>query len=260
MKKRLLAAILSFTLSITALAGCGNSAEQKNSDDSGKAGAAQEEDKDSGTEDDQTGEPVEVNIVANATGFSIYKAIVEANNLDEGLHIKANWIEGITKGPEIIAAISGGSVDVGVIGDFPVVTNYGNDNQFFKVIAVTENTTDSALLVLKDSDIQEIADLKGKTVGCRIGTGSQMQLMVSLAKAGLTTEDINMVDFTNGWGAALAGGSLDAMCISKSDSIGNSEVGEVRVLDQTDYALSSVIADPEWLEENPQSAAEVILL
>lgn len=207
-------------------------------------------------------EQYQVAISAEDTGVSVYKTIAEANGLEDNLNLKIDWVEGLSSGPEIIAAITGGSVDIGKIGDFPVVTNYGGgETPSFKVVGYTENVTDSAMFVKEDSDIESLEDLKGKVIGTQIGTGSQYQTQVSLAKAGLTIDDVTLVNVDNGsWSSAFAAGEIDAACVLKQFVVGNEEIGEIRILDEADYALNSWIANTEWVEENPETAARVLIL
>lgn len=241
MKKKIIGILLALTLTIGLLAGCGSKEKAVS------AGSA---------------ETYKVRLAATDAGISIYQAIAEANNLTDGLNLEVEWIDGLSSGPEIIAAISGESVDIGKIGDFPVVTNYGGgETPVFKVVGYAVRGTDSLLFVGADSGIESIEDLAGKTVGTQIGTGSQFQLETSLAKGGLTIEDVNLVNLDNGsWLSTFVSGEVDAVCILTDVTVANDELGEITRLDETEHALQSFIANSEWAEENPQAVARTLIL
>lgn len=243
MKKKIIAALFSSALIISLLAGCGSAKEAKeaSADSSGS---------------------YSVRIAAVDSGVGIYQAITEANNLTAGLDLEVEWIDGLSSGPEIIAAIAGGSVDVGKIGEFPVVTNYGGgETPVFEVVGYAVRGTDSLLFVSADSGIEAVEDLAGRTVGTQIGTGSQLLLETSLAKGGLTIDDVNLVNLDNGsWLSAYTSGEVDAVCILTDVTVDNEELGEITRLDETELSLQSLIAGNEWAEANPQAAARTLIL
>lgn len=253
MKKKMIGLLLTVSLVISGLTACGSS-ETK----SGDTTTSVEQSKN--TTDD--GENYKVAITWSSGGMEMIQNIVKANNLDEGLGLDITWIEGLNTGPEMIASIAGGSSNIAVFGDFPIVTNYGSgEKPVFKVIDTIDLATDSAIIVKADSDIQSLEELKGKSIGTQIGTGSQYQTDLSLEKGGLTEEDIQLVSLDSGsWVSALVDEQVDAVCILKSVTVGNEELGDIRILDEADYAVSSVIADTTWAEENPETAARVLVL
>lgn len=272
MKKKVISLLFTTIFVISTLVGCASketvqsnateesakvAADAKDTDAAGTTDSKENEDKATSSD-----EVIEVNITATIGGFGFYQAIVEANDLSKDLGIKLNWIEGFKSGPEIVAAINGGSVDIGSFGDFPVITSYGSEEgSSFTVVGYTDNITDSALIVKADSDIQNISDLKGKKVGVQIGTGSQSQLLKSLDKGGLSADDIEMVNLDMGsWSSAFAKGDIDAMCVMKLVTIDNKEIGDIRYLDETDYALNSLVANTEWAKQNPEAVAKVLIV
>jgi ABC-type nitrate/sulfonate/bicarbonate transport system substrate-binding protein len=256
MKKSILGVMVSATLVAAGLAGCSSSESASTTQNNTEASTSTSTS--AGSEDGA----YSVRIAAVDSGVGIYKAIAEANNLAEGLDLDVEWVEGLSSGPEIIAAIAGESVDVGKIGDFPVVTNYGSgEKPVFKVIGYAVRGTDSLVFTSADSGIDTLESLKGKTIGTQIGTGSQFQLQTSLAKAGLTIDDVNLVNLDNGsWLSAFTSGDVDAICILTDVTVGNEELGEINRLDETELAIQSFIANEEWAEANPEAAARTLIL
>ncbi len=66
-------------------------------------------------------------------------------------------------GPEEMTGFASGSLDVGYVGEAPATMAVAN-NMADVVVMAQVNTEGSAIVVGNDSDISEVADLKGKTV------------------------------------------------------------------------------------------------
>jgi sulfonate transport system substrate-binding protein len=79
----------------------------------------------------------------------------------EGLDIK---VAGIFKaGPEMMSAFSAGALDVGYVGVAPATTAVANRTARVTVLAQA-NSEGSALVIRKDSRIQSVSELRGKTI------------------------------------------------------------------------------------------------
>lgn len=267
MKKKTVSVILSGVLAATLLVGCGAgstvSDSQATSVDNPEEAKSEEviEDDSSLDVDSILATTDKVRIAASDASLGLFQPLVENNNLADGLGLEIEWVDGLNSGPEIIAAILGGSVDIGKVGDFPVVTNYGAGNDGFEVVSFNTRGTDSLVFTKADSGIKSLEDLKGKVVGTQIGTGAQFQLETSLAKANLTLEDIEVVNLDNGsWQSAFVGGDVDAVCILKDFTVGNEEIGDIVELDETELALQSYLANKEWSKVNPNAVAKSLIL
>lgn len=69
----------------------------------------------------------------------------------------------------------------------------------------------TALVTTKNSPIQTVSDLKGKKVAATIGTDPYIFLLRALNKAGLSPEDVEIINLQHGDGAsALSTGQVDA--------------------------------------------------
>jgi putative hydroxymethylpyrimidine transport system substrate-binding protein len=69
----------------------------------------------------------------------------------------------------------------------------------------------NSLVVLKDGPIKTIADLKGKTVGYSVGGFETALLEVMLEKAGLTLDDVKLVNVNFSLSPSLFTGQCDAV-------------------------------------------------
>ena len=78
-------------------------------------------------------------------------------------------------------------------------------------IATIVATPLNSLVVLADSDIHTIADLKGKTIGYSVGGFETILLQVMLAKADLQIEDVKLVNVNFSLSPSLFAGKTDAV-------------------------------------------------
>ncbi|MBC2745377.1 MAG: ABC transporter substrate-binding protein [Desulfosarcina sp.] len=78
-------------------------------------------------------------------------------------------------------------------------------------IATLVGTPLNALVVMADGGIRQIADLKGKTVGYSIGGFETVLLKVMLDRAGLSLDDIRLVNVNFSLSPSLLSGKTDAV-------------------------------------------------
>jgi putative hydroxymethylpyrimidine transport system substrate-binding protein len=78
-------------------------------------------------------------------------------------------------------------------------------------IATLVATPLNSLVVLADSDIKSIADLKGKTIGYSVGGFETILLQVMLAKADLQLLDVRLVNVNFSLSPSLFAGKTDAV-------------------------------------------------
>ncbi len=78
-------------------------------------------------------------------------------------------------------------------------------------IATLVATPLNSLVVLEDSDIKSIADLKGKTVGYSVGGFETVVLKVMLEKENLSLEDVELINVNFSLSPSLFTGQVDAV-------------------------------------------------
>lgn len=106
--------------------------------------------------------------------------------------------------------LNSGSVDFGSTAGLAAVLSKANGNPI-KGVYIFSRPEWTALVVLKDSPINSIKDLKGKKVAATKGTDPYLFLLRSLHTAGLTKRDIQHVSLQHADGrAALEQGKVDA--------------------------------------------------
>ena len=134
--------------------------------------------------------------------------IFEKAFADQGIKIQWNYFKGA--GPVINEAFANGQVDMAYLGDLgSIVGKAGGLDS--RVVAVAARGVAHYLAVPVDSQIQSMADLKGKRVGLFRGTAAQLSFIGALQTAGLTEKDISVInlDFAAA-SAALAAKQIDA--------------------------------------------------
>nr|WP_185160101.1 ABC transporter substrate-binding protein [Pseudomonas sivasensis] len=139
------------------------------------------------------------------------QAVMEAAGVLDDLPYTLEWKQ-FTAGSPVAEALNVGSLDIGLLGDAPVLF-LGALGAPIKVIAVSRQNLDGvAILVAKDSPIKSLADLAGKRAAIWKGSWSQQLLLTALDKAGVQRDALELrylsaLDASH----ALEGGSVDVI-------------------------------------------------
>ncbi|MGW6054958.1 aliphatic sulfonate ABC transporter substrate-binding protein [Streptomyces sp. NPDC055189] len=138
----------------------------------------------SASEDNNT---VRFGYIGDYNGASLL-AIAEKQGLWKKAGLTAT-VKSFNNGPVQVQALSAGNLDYGYIGPGAMWLPASGKT---KVVAV--NTLTYADRVIGQPGIKSMKDLKGKRVGVPEGTSGDMVLNIALAKAGMTTKDIEKVN------------------------------------------------------------------
>jgi len=145
---------------------------------------------------------------------------------------KIEWAN-FVGGPPIIAAQTGGSLDVGWMAETPLIFAQAARSPV-KVVAVSKTIDGGgspyALVVKPDSPIRSIADLKGKSVSFMKGTVLHYFVARLLEEQRLSLKDIKQVQATGFGTGLLDKGSADAITIGEPYLTQALDAGKVRVL------------------------------
>jgi sulfonate transport system substrate-binding protein len=147
-----------------------------------------------------------------ADQFNILRSTIESAGEGQPQSYKIEW-SSFVGGPAIIAAETGGSVDVGWMAETPMVFA-GAAGSPVKIVSVVRPLNEGAsmmgLVVGPHAAIARPKDLKGKKIAYMRGTVAQYFLMRTLARAGLSLDDIVSVNVPAGAVATLlTTGSID---------------------------------------------------
>lgn len=105
---------------------------------------------------------------------------------------RVQWIE-FPAGPQLLEALSVGSLDFGLTGDSPPVFAQSAGKDLFYVGAEPPKPLSSAILVHKDSEIHKLPDLKGRRIALQKGSSAHFLTVRAVEKAKLQWSDIQPV-------------------------------------------------------------------
>lgn len=165
-------------------------------------------------------------------------------------------------GPQLLEALSVGSVDFGSVGNTPpIFAQSGNKNLTY--IAYEKSHPKSlGLLVAKESPIQSLQDLKGKRIALQRGSNAHDLLDKILQKANLTWSEIEPIWLAPADArAAFDKKTVDAWLIWEPFQSVALQNGHARVLTDAapfEQGYSFIIANPDFLKLHPQAARQFI--
>jgi sulfonate transport system substrate-binding protein len=148
------------------------------------------------------------------------------------------WVE-FPAGPQILEALSVGSLDIGFTGDTPPVFAQAAGKDIWYVGLEPPKPANSAILVPATSSLHALSDLKGRRVAFQKGSSAHYLVVRALDKAGLQWSDITPLYLTpSDARAAFEKGAVDAWGIWDPYYAAAEIDGSARVL-STGVGLSS---------------------
>lgn len=193
----------------------------------------------------------------------IFEGPLQASGLGTGTPYTVSYST-LVGGPSVVAALAGGSVDIGEMSDPPVIFGQAQ-NEPIKVVAAQEpenptKQSNFAIVVKATSPITTVKDLQGKNVSLLNGTILQYIAIRALQKAGLTYSDINPVNVNppSGATAALENGSVDALVTSLAVADGLVSSGQGKIITTgagLSRSLNYVVASDAALATAKKAAA-----
>ncbi|MGW2637718.1 ABC transporter substrate-binding protein [Streptomyces sp. NPDC001348] len=142
----------------------------------------------------------------------------QLNALHDGHTYKVDWQDYATGAP-ITAQMTAGKIDIGSMGDFPLLLNAARGKQLGRpthLVSVTGYNLRGGLntiVTAPDSKLTSLKDLKGKKVSTSIGSAADGTLVRALQRAGIDpNKGISKLNQQPAVGAsALSAGSIDAL-------------------------------------------------
>jgi sulfonate transport system substrate-binding protein len=139
------------------------------------------------------------------------KGLLEESLGDLGYTI--TWTE-FPAGPPLLEALNAGAIDFGSTGAPPPIFAQAAGADLIYAAAATPSPLEEGILVAKDSEIQDIADLAGKKVAVAKGSSANAFLALALESVGLEWGDAEAVYLLPADAkAAFDGGAVDAWAI-----------------------------------------------
>ena len=175
------------------------------------------------------------------------------------------WSVGFTEfpgGPQLLEALRVGAIDFGTAGEAPPIFAQAAGASMVYVGVEPPSPQGEAIVVLKGSPLQSVADLKGKKVALNKGSNVHYLLVAALASAGVAWSDVTPVYLAPADGrAAFQSGRVDAWAIWDPYLSSAQASLETRVLaDGTDVAPNRqyFLATRALAEEHPDVLAAVV--
>ncbi|MFG2299137.1 ABC transporter substrate-binding protein [Streptomyces sp. NPDC048603] len=136
----------------------------------------------------------------------------------EGVTYKVDWQDYATGAP-ITAQMTAGKIDIGSMGDFPLLINAARGKELkqpTRLVSVTGYNLRGGLntvVTAPDSTLESLAGLRGKKVSTSVGSAADGTLVRALQRAGIDPEKgIQKLNQQPSVGAsALQAGSVDAL-------------------------------------------------
>ena len=211
---RPLAALAAALILAGGVAGCGSSSKSSSSASSSSTPAASASSASSGsataTTVGATGKTSGPTLRVGDQAGTGAQALLQAAGLLHSFSFPIKFAD-FTSGPPIVQAMSGGALDVGNLGNAPIVfAGAGGDK--IKVVGALRNvTTNVAVLVPKGSSVTSVSQLKGKKIAVAEGTSGDYHLLYSLQQAKLSPKDVSLVNLQPAQGySAFESGAVSA--------------------------------------------------
>lgn len=207
-------------------------------------------------EGEQETEKFKVGYMPNYASMNSVVAGIETGSFEEqGLDVE---LVEFADGPTIIAALESGSIDAGYIGPGAHVLPVQGEATIF---AFSHLGNADEVIGNTEKGVESKDDLKGKKIGVATGTSSEAILDLTLKDAGISEDDITVVDMdASAIVTAMISGGVDAVATwSPNTNTIKEEMGDKAVMlsNNADYAdefpsIASWVVSPSYAEENAE--------
>ncbi|HEX2114373.1 MAG TPA: ABC transporter substrate-binding protein [Alphaproteobacteria bacterium] len=100
----------------------------------------------------------------------------------------------VNSGAQVVAAMAGDSLDICNVGSSPMVVGFCNGLKISMVYIEKIITDSECLAVRKDSGINSLKDLKGKSIALPFNTSVHFAMLAVLKTAGLQVNDVKLIN------------------------------------------------------------------
>lgn len=159
-----------------------------------------------------------------------------------------------SSGGAMVPALAAGEVDITWFFPFPSLTAFATGIDI-EVVLLDHAPLTAERLIASES-VAGPSDLTGKNVGVTIGTSGHHSLLAALAQAGLSQDEINMVNLKpSEMAAAFSAGKIDAAwtwepAAGKLNELGGKDIATAKSVGA--YAVALWAARTEFAKENPE--------
>ena len=159
-----------------------------------------------------------------------------------------------SSGGAMVPALAAGEVDITWFFPFPSLTAFATGIDI--EVVLLDHAPLTAERLIAGESAADVPSLKGKNVGVTIGTSGHHSLLAALDQAGLSQDDINMVNLKpSEMAAAFSAKKIDAAwtwepAAGKLNELGGKDIATAKSVGA--YAVALWAARTEFAEENPE--------
>lgn len=178
------------------------------------------------------------------------------DDLDYDVDVElSEWASGVDQN----TAFAAGEIDFSSMGNLPAVSGtasgYGT-----KILAVNYLYDNEYVLAARaDSGIKTTADLKGKNVGTYVGTVGHYAVAKYLEKAGLTLDDVNLLNVGAEAVTSLRNGDVDAVPLESVVAQQLEDEGSAYILEDDQVPIYNYVVGREAFAEKYPEITEKVL-
>ncbi|MEO0396019.1 MAG: NrtA/SsuA/CpmA family ABC transporter substrate-binding protein [Cyanobacteria bacterium P01_A01_bin.137] len=159
-----------------------------------------------------------------------------------------------SSGGAMVPALAAGEVDITWFFPFPSLTAFATGIDI--EVVLLDHAPLTAERLIAGESAADVPSLKGKKVGVTIGTSGHHSLLAALDQAGLSQDDINMVNLKpSEMAAAFSAKQIDAAwtwepAAGKLNELGGKDIATAKSVGA--YAVALWAARTEFAQENPE--------
>lgn len=163
-------------------------------------------------------------------------------------------------GPAMNEAFAAGQLDFATMGNMPGITGVANEYGY-KILGISSYSDYSGVLVANtDSEINSIADLKGKKVGTFIGGTWHYITAKYLESAGLSLDDVELMNTAAETATSIKSQAIDAgvMGVATAKQLENEGSGKI-ISEQCGIPTFNVICgSEEFISKYPELTQAIL--
>lgn len=206
------------------------------------------------------GYPASKAVLTGAPGIAQSKGFIEEELRNKGYEVEYKSFSG--GGPAVNEALAAGELDVVIYADFPGIVSKANGVDT-SLIAIYDNFINAAIVVLADSPIKDVNDLRGKKIGFAKGTYMHKYIYQVLQKYSIDLKEVELINTSEG-DSALQSGTIDALVVTDtSEALSVLTKKVARTIDSTinnkDFSGEGiVIARNNYISENKEAVISLL--
>jgi sulfonate transport system substrate-binding protein len=197
----------------------------------------------------------------NAVATMHLRGMLEDEFRKDGIQISWSFLRGA--GPAVNELYANNLLDFSALGDLPSIVGRASGLKY-RLLAAASVRGNIYVSVPSDSNVQTVADLRGKKIAVTKGTATHLAAGKILEAFGLTEKDVRLINMENNVAtAAIVTGDIDA-AFGGSQWLGLRDQGVSRVIFRTTggdpkyTSNTSFLGNTEFIQKYPEHTKRVV--